>query len=84
MPRQDVKVFVEYYKRLRENQERKDTDRILFVRFEDVIYNYDETVKRIEAFLGCENHADLKNTLNRKFRSTTRDLWIVIRSVRKK
>lgn len=60
MPRQDVKVFVEYYKRIRENQERKDTDRILFIRFEDAIYNYDETVKRIEAFLGCENHAEPK------------------------
>lgn len=64
MPRQDVKVFVEYYKRIRENQERKDTDRILFIRFEDAIYNYDETVKRIENFLGCKNHAEPKKYFN--------------------
>lgn len=60
MPRQDVKVFVEYYKRLRENQERKDTDQIIFIQFEDSIYNYDETVKKIGGFLGCKNHAEPK------------------------
>ena len=57
MPRNDVKVFVEYYRRLRMNQERKDTDKILFIRFEDLIYNYDVTVDKIAEFVGCINHA---------------------------
>ena len=56
MPRQDVKIYVEYYRRLRMKQKKEDTKDVLFVQFEDAIYNYDITVERIEKFLGCHKH----------------------------
>lgn len=60
MPRQDVKVYVEYYRRLRMKQKKEDTKDVLFVQFEDAIYNYDMTVERIEKFLGCHKHNKIK------------------------
>ena len=56
MPREDVRVFTEYYKRLRMNQKKENTDKILFIQFEDLIYNYDAIVTQIENFVGCHNH----------------------------
>lgn len=60
MPRQDVKVFVEYYRKLRMYQKKENTDDILFVQFEDIIYNYDETISKIEKFVGCKKHVNKK------------------------
>lgn len=56
MPRQNVETFVEYYRRLRLNQDRTDSKNIIFIQFEDAIYNYESTVKKIEEFVGCMNH----------------------------
>lgn len=64
MPREDVRVFVDYYKKLRENQKRENSDRILFIQFEDAIYNYEETKRKIEAFLSCKNHINPKLYFN--------------------
>lgn len=58
MPREDVKVFVEYYKRLRANQKKENTDRVLFIQFEDAIYNYDEVERKLEQFLKCSRHTN--------------------------
>jgi hypothetical protein len=60
MPRTDVKEFVEYYKQLRIHQKRVDNDNIIFIRFEDLVYNYDSTVKRIENFCGVSKHVNPK------------------------
>lgn len=51
----NVKDFVEFYKTIREN-ESNETNRILRLRFEDLIYQYDKTVNTIEHFLGIKNH----------------------------
>lgn len=64
MPREDVTVFVEYYKRLRMYQKKENTDKLLFVRFEDLIYNYEETIKQIENFVGCHDHKYCKKYFN--------------------
>ncbi|OOM80319.1 sulfotransferase [Clostridium sp. BL-8] len=56
MPRTDVKKFVEYYRQLRIHQKRVDNENIIFVRFEDLIYNYEHTVKRIATFLNLGTH----------------------------
>lgn len=56
MPREDVKVFVEYYRRLRMYQKKEDSQSLLFIQFEDAIYNYEETTNKIEKFLKCSNH----------------------------
>lgn len=56
MPRKDVKTFVEYYKKLRKNQLREDSENIIFVNFEDLIYEYDKTIEKIENFLNISHH----------------------------
>lgn len=60
MPRNNVKTYVEYYRKLRKYQERKDSEEILFLNFEELIYEYDSTVKKIENFLGISKHVNLK------------------------
>lgn len=50
----DIDVFIERFRMYRRNV-RKDTDppgRVLRLRFEDLIYNYDSTLNRIYEFLG--------------------------------
>lgn len=52
----DAQAFIEEWKRTISLE--KDTERVLFLNFEDLIYRYEETVKKIEQFLGIseENH----------------------------
>lgn len=61
-PRFDVKQFVIYYKNIRKH--RKSNDRILRLNFEDLIYNYDETVSIIEKFLNLSAHTGKKTIFN--------------------
>ena len=52
MPLNDVRDFVVYYRSLRDNQPYKEkNDRILCLRFEDLVYNYDSTTKKLREFL---------------------------------
>ncbi len=56
MPTDTVENFIKYYKLLRDTDSYKqENDRILRLRFEDMVYNYDETTAKIDAFLGVEN-----------------------------
>lgn len=59
MPRKDVRTFVNYYKALRASSQKNNKD-ILTINFEDLVYNYDATVKKIEKFLNISNHLDSK------------------------
>jgi hypothetical protein len=52
IPSDTVEHFIEYYKRLRDDRLWKGADKILFIRFEDLIYKYAETVGIIEKFVG--------------------------------
>ena len=48
----DVDNFIAYYRCLRDNRPYKQPDpRILVIRFEDMIYEYDATTKRVRDFL---------------------------------
>ncbi len=61
MPADDVETFVEYYKLLRKNiDENEDKGKILRLRFEDLIYEYDKTVAQIEEFIGIKEHTAKK------------------------
>ena len=52
MPLNDVKDFVIYYRALRDNQPYKEkNERVLVLRFEDLVYRYDETTKKVRDFL---------------------------------
>jgi hypothetical protein len=56
--------FVTWYRNIRKGQIRKDTDRILFIRFEDLIYNYDNSLSKIKNFLGLNSHTKPKQWFN--------------------
>lgn len=64
MPRKDVKTFVEYYKELRENSKRSGSRNVITINFEDLIYEYDITTKKIEKFLNINKHNDPKKYFN--------------------
>lgn len=64
MPRGDVKAFVQLYKNVRKNQKRINTDKILHIRFEDLIYNYKETTDEIKLFLGLKEHSKPRTYFN--------------------
>lgn len=53
IPYQNVKAFIEFYK----NQYKKlySRENVLSISFEDLIYNYSDTVRSIEAFLGIKD-----------------------------
>ena len=50
----DVKEFCKYYKNLRNMEKKAESDRILRIKFEDLIYHYDETVGQIFKKLGWD------------------------------
>ena len=54
VPKDDVKAFIIYYKNMRNKVELNE--RILNLKFEDLIYKYDESIKTIEEFLHLGEH----------------------------
>lgn len=62
IPTDDVRDFINYYRLMRERRDAvKNPSKILFVQYEDLIYNYDREVKRIEEFLNISNHCFANN-----------------------
>ena len=59
-PVDDVKKYVTWYKKCHKEGMPVDTENVLYVQFEDLIFKYDETVNRIENFLGLGEHVDKK------------------------
>lgn len=52
MPTNTVEEFVEYYKGIRDNQPYKnDDDRVLSLKFEELVYDYDIATSKIREFL---------------------------------
>lgn len=57
MPTDSVENFIAYYRSLRDGQPyKKANPYVLSIKFEDMIYNYEKTVNRIDQFLGIQNH----------------------------
>lgn len=53
-----AKEFVEYHKQWWESKEMyRDSEDILYIQFEDLIYHYEETLTRVEVFLGLTKHS---------------------------
>jgi len=56
MPTDTVENFIAYYRLLRSGDSyHKESDRVLRLKFEDMVYNYEETTARIDAFLNVTN-----------------------------
>lgn len=62
----DAKEFCKFYKNMRESEKECNSNKVLRVKFEDLIYNYDEEIKRISKFLGFkeEDHIKKKRRFN--------------------
>lgn len=62
MPVDNVQDFVKYYRAIRDNQKYKEqNDRILRMRFEDLVYNYDNSTKKIREFLDLPENPNPKS-----------------------
>ena len=55
-----VEEFCEYYKNMRESEKMINNSKILRIKFENLIYDYDRTVKEIEKFVGLEKENHIK------------------------
>jgi hypothetical protein len=54
IPYTNVDDFIKYYRAIRRPERPKSEKTILYVKFEDMIYNYDSTTERIRDFLGLK------------------------------
>ena len=52
MPNNDSNAFVKYYRSIHECIDNEQDDRILIIKYEDLIYDYLNTTKKINDFLG--------------------------------
>lgn len=79
VPCNDVKMFCEWYKYTRESDTYKNEDnsKILRLKFEDLIYNYDSKVNEILEFLniGKEHHILKNQKFNTKKSKDNTKLW---------
>ena len=48
----EVNEFCEFYRNMRESEIITTSDKVLRIKFEDLIYQYDRTVEKIEKFMG--------------------------------
>lgn len=62
----DVNEFCEYYKGMRESEKETNSNKVLRVKFEDLIYKYDDTLNKIMHFLefSTEDHINKKKRFN--------------------
>ena len=76
MPIQPVQDFVKYYRALRDNQPYKEkNDRILRVQFEDMVYHYEETTKKIRDFLNFPENPNPKSIFDPVMSMSNTQLW---------
>lgn len=62
----DVDTFCEFYKKMRESEIECNSNKVLRLKFEDLIYNYDNELERVMEFLGftSDDHIDKKSRFN--------------------
>ena len=76
MPLNDVKDFVTYYRSLRDNQPYKEkNDRILRLRFEDLVYNYDIATAKIRHFLHLGENPNPKSIFDPSLSMANTQIW---------
>ena len=76
MPLNDVKDFVIYYRALRDNQPYKEkNERILTLRFEDLVYNYDSTTKVLKDFLHLGTNPNPRSVFDPSLSIANTQVW---------
>lgn len=76
MPINSVEDFVTYYRALRRNQPyTKPHKRILSIKFEDMVYHYDETTARLREFLNLPENPNPKSIFNPSISMPNTQVW---------
>lgn len=71
-----VEDFVNYYRALRENQPYlQHNPRVLSIRFEDMVYHYDETTQKIRDFLGLGENPRPKSIFDPSISMPNTRVW---------
>lgn len=76
MPLNDVRDFVIYYRALRDNQPYKEkSERILCLRFEDLVYHYDTATKELRDFLHLGDNPNPKSIFDPSISMANTQVW---------
>lgn len=76
MPVQPVENFVRYYRLLRDNQPYKEeNNRVLNIKFEDMVYHYDETTLKIQQFLKLGKNPNPKSIFDPALSIANTQVW---------
>lgn len=76
MPLNNVKDFVVYYRALRKNQPYTvPNNRILSLKFEDLVYHYDEATEKLRDFLHLPNNPNPKSIFDPAISMPNTQVW---------
>ena len=76
MPVEPVEEFVKYYRALRKNQPYTEkNEKILSLKFEDMVYHYDETTKKIRDFLHLSDNPNPKSIFDPEISMPNTQVW---------
>lgn len=76
MPINKVEDFVTYYRALRKGQPYTEpNERILFLRFEDMVYHYDEATAKLRDFLGLPENPNPKSIFDPAISMPNTQVW---------
>lgn len=76
MPVQPVESFITYFKALRDNQPYKEeNERVLVLKFEDMVYNYDATTTKIQKFLQLGENPKPKSIFDPSISMANTQVW---------
>ena len=76
MPLNNVEDFVTYYRALRDCQPYKEkNDRILCLKFEDLVYHYDSTTKKLRDFLHLGDNPNPKSIFDPSLSMANTQIW---------
>lgn len=76
MPVEPVGEFVKYYRALRKNQPYTEKhDRVLSIKFEDMVYHYDETTAQLRKFLHLPENPNPKSIFDPAISMPNTQVW---------
>lgn len=76
MPVEPVEEFVKYYRAIRKNQPYTEpNDRVLSIKFEDMVYHYDETTARLREFLHLPDNPNPKSIFDPAISMPNTQVW---------
>jgi len=87
VPTQSVEVFCKWYEYTRGHRKTETTnpDKVMFIQFEDLIYNYESTVRKVEEWLGMTEaaHQNKKTSFIPEQSKNNTQIWKKLSGVEK-